>query len=158
MSNRIGKRGESIFSTIISRYVPAYGYLLDPVFLGDKFQTIDFYVDLLEYPQKRGFFFASVKTTTQGYYEDNSRLKINVDAQELRELGRFAVPVYLFGIDEVQESGYFLSANHIFTGSNLNGIPTRHPVDINNIRLLWEEVSSFWNTHNQLSAFTSNFQ
>ncbi len=158
MSNRIGKRGESIFSTIISRYVPAYGYLLDPVFLGDKFQTIDFYVDLLAYPQKRGFFFASVKTTVQGYYEDNARIKISVDAEELRELSRFAVPVYIFGIDEVQETGYFLSANHLRAGANLNGIPTRYPVDINNIKLLWEEVRSFWDSHNQLSAFTSNFR
>ena len=98
---------------------------------------------MLEYPQKRGFFFASVKTTTQGDYEDNSRIKISVDAEELQSLSRFAVPVYLFGIDEVQEAGYFVSANHISTGSNLNGIPTRHPVDIHNIRLLWQEVRSF---------------
>ena len=40
MSNRIGKRGENIFATIISRNVASKGFLLDPTFLGDKFPTV----------------------------------------------------------------------------------------------------------------------
>jgi hypothetical protein len=66
MSNRIGKRGENIFA---SRNIASKGFLLDPTFLGDKFQTVDFHVDLLQYSFK-GFFYASVKTTTLGYYPE----------------------------------------------------------------------------------------
>ena len=79
MSNKIGKRGESIFSTIISRNIPGIGLLLDPTFLGDKFPTVDFHVGLLDYPLK-GFFYASVKTTTLGYYPDGKKLRINIKA------------------------------------------------------------------------------
>src|SRR5262249_37902028 len=118
MSNQIGKRGESIFSAIIGRSIPSRGFLLDPTFLGDKFPTVDFHVGLLEYPYK-GFFYASVKTTTLGYTTDGSKLKINVGKEELDELARFSMPVYIFGIDEVEEKGYFLSANNLNNGKKI---------------------------------------
>src|SRR3954462_1465188 len=127
MGNIIGKRGESIFSTLISRYVDPVGFLLDPTFLGDKFPTVDFYVHLLNYNHKKAFFFASVKTTTLGYTADNSKLKIVVDKAELTELLKYSVPVYLFGIDEKEDRGYFVCANHLNANDNLNGIPTRFP-------------------------------
>lgn len=63
MSNDIGKRGERIFTVLLGRYFDPNGYLFEPVFLGDKYPTVDFYVDLLNYTDKKGFFFVSVKTT-----------------------------------------------------------------------------------------------
>src|SRR5690349_22477887 len=113
MGNIIGKRGESIFSTLISRYVDPVGFLLDPTFLGDKFPTVDFYVHLLNYSHKKAFFFASVKTTTLGYNADNTKLKITVEKEELAELIKYQLPVYLFGIDENRETGYFICANKL---------------------------------------------
>src|SRR3954447_7539870 len=112
MGNVIGKRGESIFSIIISRYVDPAGFLLDPTFLGEKFPTVDFYVHLLNCDTKKAFFFASVKTTTLGYTADNTKLKITVDKAELAELIKYPVPVYLFCIDENREVGYFVCANY----------------------------------------------
>ncbi len=56
MGNVIGKRDESIFSTIISRYVDQKGFLLDPTFLGEKFPTVDFYVHLLSKNDIKAFF------------------------------------------------------------------------------------------------------
>src|SRR4051812_40627594 len=138
MGNVIGKRGESIFSTIISRYVDPAGFLLDPTFLGEKFPTVDFYVHLLNYNTKKAFFFASVKTTTVGYTADNTKLKITVDKAELAELIKYPIPVYLFGIDENKEIGYFVCANHLDATKNLNGIPTKYSVNATNVRLLWE--------------------
>ena len=157
MGNVIGKRGESIFSTIISRYVDPAGFLLDPTFLGEKFPTVDFYVHLLNYSHKKAFFFASVKTTTIGYTVDNTKLKITINKAELSELLKYPVPVYLFGIDEQEEKGYFVCANHLDANNNLNGIPTRFPVNAVNVHLLWQEVANYWNNHEEITKFVSHF-
>ncbi len=156
MSNKIGKRGESIFSTIISRNVASRGFLLDPTFLGDKFPTVDFHVGLLDYPLK-GFFYASVKTTTLGYYPDRKRLRINIDKEDVAELNKFTIPVYVFGIDEIEEKGFLISANNLDNSKNINGIPTTFPVNSLNLDLLWNEVAQYWNNHSKLTNFISNF-
>jgi hypothetical protein len=157
MANIIGKRGESIFSTIISRYVDPVGFLLDPTFLGEKFPTADFYVHLLNYNTKKAFFFASVKTTTLGYTADNTKLKITIDKAEPTELIKYQIPVYLFGIDENKELGYFVCANHLDINKNLNGIPIMFPVNAINIALLWKEVANYWNNNKEITKFVSHF-
>src|SRR5947208_3572493 len=113
MGNVIGKRGGSIFLTIISRYVELAGFLLDPIFLGEKFSTVDFYVHLLNYNNKKAFFFAGVKTTTLGYTADHSKLKVTVEKEELSDLVKYQLPVYLFGIDEYKETSYFICINNL---------------------------------------------
>lgn len=157
MSNQIGKRGENIFATIISRYVDPIGFMLDPTFLGEKFPTVDFYVELLNYPDKKGFFFASVKTTTLGYNAQNTKLNINVDITEIAELQKFRVPVYLFGIDEKSEMGYLACANSLDNQQNINGIPTNHPIDTRHIHLLWKEVANYWDNTHEITKFASYF-
>src|SRR5581483_5261165 len=129
--------GEIIFSNIISRYVDPMGFLLDPTFMGEKFAGIDFYVGLLGYTLKRGFFLASIKTTTLGYFADASKIKIFIEKAEIERLNKFQVPMYLFGIDENQEKGYFIYANKLDDSQHLNGIPVKHPVDSEHIKLLW---------------------
>ena len=157
MGNIIGKRGESIFSTIISRYIHSQGFLLDPTFLGEKFPTIDFYVHLLNRDDIKAFFFASVKTTTLGYYTNNSKLKIALDLSEIVELTKYKMPVYLFGIDESNETGYFICANQLNNSKNLNGISTKFPVNSSNINRLWNEVANYWNNSTEITKFVSHF-
>ncbi len=156
MSNRIDKRGENIFATIISRNIAPKGFLLDPTFLGDKFPTVDFHVDLLGYPLK-GFFFASVKTTTLGYYPDGEKIRITIDKSEIAELSKFIMPVYIFGIDEAQEKGYLISANNLDKSMNVNGILIKYPVNNRNIELLWKEVSDYWDNSCEITKFVSSF-
>lgn len=157
MSNDIGKRGERIFTVLIGRYFDPNGYLFDPIFLGDKYPTVDFYIDLLNYTVKKGFFFVSVKTTTQGYSSDNSKLKIQVSKEELKELVKYPIPVYLFGIDAVEEKGYFTCVNHIDTNTNLNGLPVEFELNKNAMNLLYEEVKQFWDNNHSIYSFTSKF-
>lgn len=156
MSNQIGKRGESIFSTIISRNVSSRGFLFDPTFLGDKFPTVDFHVGLLGYPLK-GFFYASVKTTTLGYYPDGKKLRINIGKEEITQLIKFTIPVYVFGIDELEEKGYLISASNLDNHRNLNGLETTYPVNELNIARLWDEVAEYWDNCLKLPKFVSNF-
>ena len=156
MSNRIGKRGENIFATIISRNIASKGFLLDPTFLGDKFQTVDFHVDLLQYSFK-GFFYASVKTTTLGYYPEGDRMRITIDKDEIAELSKFVLPVYIFGIDEIEEKGYLISANNLDKAMNVNGVITKYPVNSANIELFWKEVAAYWDNRREMTKFVSSF-
>jgi hypothetical protein len=156
MSNRIGKRGENIFATIISRNVASRGFLFDPTFLGDKFPTVDFHVDLLQYPYK-AFFYASVKTTTLGYYPGDEKIKITIGKDEVAELNKFLIPVYIIGIDETQEKGYLISANNLDTSLNINGIPTKFPVGSTVLQLLWKEVADYWDNSRIITKFVSSF-
>ena len=157
MSNDIGKIGERIFTVLIGRYFDPNGYLFDPIFLGDKYPTVDFYVDLLNNQEEKGFFFVSVKTTTQGYSADKTKLKIHVSKEELKALTKYPVPVYLFGIDAVEEKGYFTCVNHIDTNSNLSGLPVAYPLEITYMNTLWNEVKQFWNANHSIDSFTSKF-
>jgi hypothetical protein len=144
MSDKIGKRGENIFSAIISRYVSSRGFLFAPSFMGDKFPAVDFYVGLLNYESKSCFFLALIKCTGSGYNADGSKLKINVGIKEIEQLKKFGVPVYLFGINERDETGYFICANNLDNSINLNGIPTKYPVDGITSQQLWQEVAEYW--------------
>ncbi len=156
MNNKIGKRGENIFATIISRNVASKGFLLDPTFMGDKFPTVDFHVDLLQYPHK-AFFYASVKTTTLGYSPGDEKIKITIGKEEVAELGKFSIPVYIFGIDETKEKGYMISANNLNTSLNINGIPTRFPITNTVLQLLWKEVADYCDNSRIITKFVSSF-
>ena len=157
MSNEIGKRGERIFAFIIGKSFAPYGYLFDTVFLGDKYPTVDFYIDLLNYHTKKGFFFASVKTTTQGYTTEKNHLKIFVSKEELQELVKYPVPTYLFGIDAIEEKGYFTCVNHIDTEQNLSSLSLKYPMEPAYLSALWAEVKHFWDNNNSIHSSTSKF-
>ena len=157
MSNRIGKRGENIFAMIITRKGLTGQFLFDPTFLGDKFPTVDFYVSLLDYPRK-AFFFASVKTTTLGYQVQEGKLKITVDKEELEELSKFNLPVYIFGIDEDKELGFFISNSDLDISMNINGMPTRYPINPTNLEALYKEVAGYWDNSHKNTKFVSSFK
>ena len=156
MSNRIGKRGENIFATLITRKSTTGNYLFDPTFLGDKFPTVDFYVALLDYPLK-AFFFASVKTTTLGYTAGGEKLRITIDKKDIGELAAFNLPVYIFGIDEGMEQGFFIAASELDTSLNINGIMTKYPVTPANLEQLYKEVADYWNNSHKNTKFVSSF-
>lgn len=153
----VGRRGENIFSAIIGRCAEPDGHLLSAYFLGEKFSAVDFYVELLKYDTKRGFFFASVKATRSGYDRTFKKIRIKLNKKEIAELNKFQAPVYLFAIDERQETGYFICANKLDKSKTLNGIPLTYPINRLNIHLLWKEVANYWESNNEISKFVSVF-
>jgi hypothetical protein len=156
MSNRIGKRGENIFATLITRKSTTGNFLFDPTFLGDKFPTVDFYVALLDFPLK-AFFFASVKTTTLGYTAGGEKLRVIIDKKDVAELSAFNLPVYIFGIDEGMEQGFFIAASEFNTSLNINGITTKFPITPGNLEQLYKEVGDYWNNSHKNTKFVSSF-
>ena len=82
---------------------------------------------------------------------------ITVDKNELAALKKFTVPVYIFGIDEKSESGYFINANNLSELQGLNGIPVKYNMNKVFLKLLWQEVSEYWDNSREITNFVSSF-
>jgi hypothetical protein len=158
MNNLLGKRGESLFVSSITRHVPHLKRIFDPSFLGDKFPDIDFYVSLMNYSLKKAFFLANVKTTEGMFYDvEKKKLRISIHKDRIDELLKFQLPVYIFGIDELTENIYFICANNLPAQTHLNGIPVIYPLDLQNLVYLYEEVKAYYDTTVDIKNFKSIF-
>jgi len=139
----IGDRGQWLFCLLMTQIAPGRTEpFFRPRFLGDKFPTFDFLVELVG--KEAYFFFAQVKTTQQGYRPGKGvkRLRVNVSHEDVQRMVASPIPTYLVGMDEVQKVGYLLSLNEPRT-SGLGGLPARHVIDCDNLQRLWHEVQIF---------------
>jgi|SRR5882724_1667682 len=142
MSDELGKRGESLFYVTITRFYGRELPLFRPQFLGDKWPTLDFFVELMGAGDTTPYFFAQVRATRRGRSK-NGRLRVAVHRDEMRRLALYPAPTFVVGIDEISEEAYILSANGESTNS-LASLPTDFPINETNQALLWEEVKEFW--------------
>lgn len=140
----IGMRGEAI---ITLRLTDGESPRFKPTFLGDKWSTIDFVVEL-DQPRSTAtvvpFFFMSVRSTRSGgYTRTHGRLRVQVKEHEIRRLAAYPAPTYIVGVDEARERAFIVSAN----GENLGGLSsmtTRYPIDQSTREMLWSEVTGYW--------------
>ncbi len=152
----IGQRGESIFCVILTRLNGRPNPIFRPQFLGDKWPTVDFIVELTDYAGPRvPYLFVQVKTTREGYTKRENRLKVRVSEKSAQRLALYPAPTYIVGIDENQETGYIISAcGKQKTG--LSSLSTRFPINKETQDILWREVVDFWkwvDTSDRVSKF-----
>jgi hypothetical protein len=145
LTDEIGNRGESIFEVWITKVKsPDRLPLFRPHFLGDKFATLDFLVELVGFQEGIAYFFVQVKTTTQGYTSHvPKRLKIQVTKEDIDRMKAFPAPTYIVGVDEVNEQAYIASVSGKSVG-RVSSLPTSYPLNPANLQLLWDEVASYW--------------
>lgn len=155
MSNELGQRGESLFSTMITRFYGRDKPRFRPYFLGDKWPLVDFVVELLDAGEITPYFFAQVKTTRGGYTVRDGRLRVSVRQADMRKLALYPAPTYVVGIDDIREEGYIVSANGEWL-RRLPSFPTEFPINEANQDILWEEVRGFWTTGSR-RRLASNF-
>ncbi|NET55147.1 MAG: DUF4365 domain-containing protein [Symploca sp. SIO2E6] len=148
MRNALGQRGEAIFTVLMTEFHSASGPIFKPQFLGDKWQHIDFIVELVGARSVIPYFFAQVKTTQTGYTKKLNRLKVKVSQEQVSALALYPAPTYIIGIDEIAEKGYVTSANgeHL---TSLSSLSTEFPINKPNREILWQEVNDFWNRYKQ---------
>jgi hypothetical protein len=65
-----GKRGEAIFVRAIMSFCGNAISYFNPVFLGEKYEALDYLVELIGVERTTPFFFVQVKTTRLGYTSD----------------------------------------------------------------------------------------
>jgi hypothetical protein len=139
----LGRRGEYIFCTRIMEFCGRKLPFFRPYFLGEKAQTLDYLVELVDAGEHTRFFFVQVKATQQGYTRRQRRLKVGMSAGDVRRFSLVPVPTYLVGIDEPQEIAYIMAILGGMTGP-IASVPTDFPLDCTNLQRLSQEVEQFW--------------
>jgi len=146
ISDDVGSRREALFFVLLTQFCGRRRPFFRPHFLGEKFATLDYIVELIDAGPLTPFFFVQVKTTTQGYTrrkEGRGRLKIQVSKEDMQRLCLYPAPTYVVGIDEREERGYIVSANE-GSPSRIASMSTDFPLVCSTLELLWHEVKSFW--------------
>ena len=143
----IGNRGQDLLSLLLTdlcgRNVPYFR----PRFLGDKFPTFDFIVEVVDNPAY--FFFAQVKATTKGYTKKENRLKVQVGQTDVGRMVACPAPTYLIGIDASRIGvGYLLSINE--SRASIASLTTRFQIDCSVLKDLRDEVIDYWKSRDMV--------
>ena len=152
IADTVGDRVQWLFCLLMTQICPRRNEpYFRPRFLGDKYPTFDYLVELVG--SEAYFFFVQVKSTRQGYRRGRGagRLRVNVDRTDVRRMVASPIPTYVVGIDEPQELGYLLSMNES-RQAGLGGLPIRHRLTCDNLQRLWHEVQNFWASRNMVLA------
>lgn len=151
--DQIGGFGEDRFKILITAHPPGEGPRFKPQFLGEKWDALDFLVQLETDTIQKPFFFVQVKTTTKGYAKKLKRLKIPTLSQEkIESLIAFPAPTYLVGINYSSGEGYIVSVNGEKADA-LSSLSTAYSLqDQKVLDDLWDEVMSFWAGYTPLTS------
>jgi hypothetical protein len=154
----IGTRGEAIFIVrITDPSGPGREPYFRPHFLGEKFPTLDYLVELVGLTGRMAFFFVQVKTTRQGLTrKPPARLKIKVEQADVDRMVVYPAPTYVVGIDERNEQAYIASVNRA-GHQGMSSLLTIHPMNASNLQLLWKEVERYWRRKDMVLK-TSSFE
>jgi hypothetical protein len=142
----IGDRGQWLFCLLMTDLCGRDAPFFRPRFLGDKFPTFDYLVELVDHPAF--FFFVQVKTTTQGYTKDPIRLKVQVSTEDVNRMVSCPAPTYVAGIDSESGSGYLLSVNE--EREHVASLVTLFPLNCGNLQVLRDEVVGYWSSRNMV--------
>ncbi|MFO0796897.1 MAG: DUF4365 domain-containing protein [Gemmataceae bacterium] len=143
----IGDQGQltcwSLFTAACGRDMPYFR----PRFLGDKYPTFDFIVEVVDRPEY--YFFLQVKATTQGYSTNPRRLRVKVGQDDIDRMIACPAPAYLVGVDLMQQGcGFLLSVNE--PRRQVASLPTRFRIDCGLLAELRDEVVAFWSARDNL--------
>lgn len=117
----------------------------DPHFLGEKFPTYDLLVELTGGSGSKPYFLAQIKSTRSGGKDGMAKLKIQLKSSDVKAMLMCPIPTYLIGVDEKAEIAYIVSIHGKITGG-ISSIPTAYPLNQGNLKLLRDEVRTYWKT------------
>lgn len=157
-NDQIGRHAELIAAEVLSRPLghPFRRPLLRVVFLGDKYPTADFLVDILDpSDQSCGFCFVQVKGT--GGASTSRRVKVDVPADKFNRLARLPAPSYLLAVDVLSRACYLSPACRTRTTA-VSSVTRKYPLSQDSVRIaLYREVLAFWSVRKAVRR-TSGFK
>lgn len=144
-----GRRGEFITTVHLTRPDPILKCpLFDPTFLGDKYPTVDFLVDILDGGKSVGFFFIQVKAT-ETTTPAATAVAATIKDEKYDMLVGIPVPTFLVGVDSVNERSFIIAATP--STSKPSSIPMTHDLGLAVVRSrLHKEMVDFWAVHRPL--------
>jgi hypothetical protein len=152
-----GFRGEAIVELCLTDYRDFARPLFRPGFLGDKWPSIDFYVELRDVRNRTPYFFVQVKATTSILNARSKNLSISTKKRDIERLLRVPGPTYILGIHEPSKRVFVRSVHAGILVKAITRIPVSYELTSKNLRVLYNEVRQFWKTSTQkpkLSVFT----
>lgn len=151
-----GGRGEAIAFTRLTRVCRDDGLpYFWPHYLGEKCETFDLLVELIDAGEMTPFFFVQVKSTRKAYTTTQTppRLRIGVTEADVQRMAAFPAPTYVVGVHEVEERAFVVSVHGGMTRA-IPSITTGFELTCDTLRALWDEVRVYWQGRN--SARTSS--
>jgi hypothetical protein len=145
ISDYIGGRSEAIAAMRLSATCRPDSELpyFWPHYLGEKCETFDYLVELVDAGETTPFFFVQVKGTRKEYTKREIRLDVDVPAKDIIRMVSFPAPTYVVGVHEMDERAFVISV-HGTMNEALSSITTGHELTADTLRRLWEEVQGFW--------------
>jgi hypothetical protein len=146
ISDFIGGRGEAIaYSRLTQLCREDDSPYFWPHYLGEKCQTFDFLVELVDADEMTPFFFVQVKATRKGYTKTQRppRLRVEVSDEDVRRMSAYPAPTYLVGVHEREERAFVVSV-HGDMREAISSVTTGHELTCETLKLLWDEVRDFW--------------
>jgi hypothetical protein len=141
----IGERGQWLFSLLMTDLCGRDDSFFRPRFLGDKYPTFDYIVEVVDQPSY--FFFVQVKGTTLGYTAEGHRLRVQVMQDDIDRMVACPAPTYVVGIDvNAIGVGFLLSVNE--PRDNVASQTTQFRIDCGVLEQLRDEVIDFWSSRN----------
>jgi hypothetical protein len=151
LRDHIGKRGESIFTVLITRWCDGHPWFRD-AFLGEKHETTDFMIELIEPTAGHAQFYVQVRSTNARYTgRGNSRkLNVSVGKKDIDKLKQIHAPTYVVGIDIDRACGYIVAVTKT-AARGIYGIPVRNSLNCRTLKALWKEVDDYWKAKDVLA-------
>lgn len=141
-----GVRGESITILALTDYSDFEEPLFTPGFLGDKWPSIDFYVELNCVRGKRPYFFIQSKATKTNL--TTKHIKISMKRKDVERLLRIPGPTYILGIHEPSGRTFIRSVHTGIPRKAITRISLSNELTSENLELLHEEVIEYWKNSN----------
>lgn len=140
----IGFRGEKITELALTDYSAFKRPLFQPGFLGDKWPTIDFYVELNSVRGKRPYFFVQTKATKSKITSSSTSLTISTRKSDIERLLKIPGPTYIIGVHEPTKRAFIRSVHTGLPIQSISRIPLSYELTSTNLRKLHSEVNAFW--------------
>lgn len=127
-----------------------------PHFLGEKCETFDFLVELIDAGDKTPFFFVQVKTTRKEFTRTQTppRLIVGVSEKDVRRMVAYPAPTYVVGVHEDEERAFIVSV-HGTMSQAIPSITTAYELSDGTLKRLWDEVREFWRGHEMAQPMSS---
>lgn len=144
LQNVIGDRGERFVELKLTEHVDFGNPLFRPCFLGEKWPTLDLYVELYNIQNLTPYFFAQIKTTQADFTSSGKLIVNNVNANVVQKLLQIPAPTYIFGVHEPSRR-VFIRSIHLGTQKKaITRIPPEYELSLDNLIHLRDEVLNFW--------------
>ena len=140
----VGFRGEKVVELCLTNYESFAEPLFRPGFLGDKWPSIDFYVELRTVRRRTPYFFGQAKATRSRLLKSSPNLRISTRRQDVERLLRIPGPTYIFGVHEPSKRVFIRSIHRGTMVRAITTIPVTHELTPQNLRALHTEVRRFW--------------